>query len=47
VDQQVVAACFEALAPAALDLYAQALAQRQQPQAARDQAQRSSVQRLE
>jgi hypothetical protein len=47
VDQQVGAAFFDALAPAALDLYAQALAQRQQQQAALDQAQRYSVQRLE
>ena len=47
VDQQVVAAFFDALAPAELDLYAQALAQRRQQQAERDQAQRSSVQRLE
>ena len=47
VDQQVVAAFFEALAPAELDLYAQALAQRQQQQAELDQAQRYSVQRLE
>jgi len=46
VDQQVGAAFFDALAPAALDLYAPALAQRQQPQAERDRAQRSSVQRL-
>jgi len=46
VDQQVVAAFFDALAPVELDLYAQALAQRQQQQAALDQAQRSSVQRL-
>jgi len=47
VDQQVVAAFFDALAPAELDLYAQALAQRQQQQAELDQAQRYSVQRLE
>jgi len=47
VDQQVVVAFFDALAPAELDLYAQALAQRRQQQAERDQAQRSSVQRLE
>src|SRR2546426_6076466 len=47
VDQQVVAAFFDALAPAELDLYAQALAQRQQQQAALDEAQRYSVQRLE
>ena len=47
VDPQVVVAFFDALAPAELDLYAQALAQRRQQQAERDQAQRSSVQRLE
>jgi hypothetical protein len=47
VDQQVVAAFFDALAPAELDLYEQALAQRQQQQAALDQAQRYSLQRLE
>src|SRR5499426_3595061 len=47
VDQQVVAAFFDALAPAELDLYEHALAQRQQQQAALDQAQRYSVQRLE
>ena len=47
VDQQVVVAFFDALAPAELDLYAQALAQRQQQQAELDQAQRYSVQRLE
>jgi hypothetical protein len=47
VDQQVVAAFFDALAPAELDLYAQALAQRQQQQAELERAQRYSVQRLE
>ena len=47
VDQQVVAAFFDALAPAELDLYTQALAQRQQQQAELDQAQRYSLQRLE
>jgi hypothetical protein len=47
VDHQVVVAFFDALAPAALDLYAQALAQRRQQQAELDQAQRYSVQRLE
>jgi hypothetical protein len=47
VDQQVVMAFFDALAPAELDLYAQALAQRRQQQAELDQAQRYSVQRLE
>jgi hypothetical protein len=47
VDQQVVAAFFDALAPAELDLYEHALAQRQQQQAALDQAQRYSLQRLE
>ena len=47
VDQQVVAAFFDALAPAELDLYEQALAQRQQQQTELDQAQRYSLQRLE
>jgi DNA invertase Pin-like site-specific DNA recombinase len=47
VDQQVIAAFFDALAPAELDLYEHALAQRQQQQAALDQAQRYSLQRLE
>ncbi len=47
VDQQVVMAFFDALAPAELDLYEQALAQRRQQQAELDQAQRYSVQRLE
>ena len=47
VDQPVVAAFFDALAPAELDLYEHALAQRQQPQVALDQAQRSSLPRLE
>jgi hypothetical protein len=47
VDQQVVAAFFDALAPAELDLYEQALAQRQQQQAELDRAQRYSLQRLE
>jgi len=47
VDQQVVAAFCDALAPAELDVYAQALAQQRQQQAERDRAQRSSVQRLE
>src|SRR5215470_2670647 len=47
VDQQVVAAFFDALAPAELDVYAQALAQRQQQQADLDRAQRYSLQRLE
>jgi DNA invertase Pin-like site-specific DNA recombinase len=47
VDQQVVVAFFDALAPAELDLYEQALAQRRQQQAELDQAQRYSVQRLE
>jgi DNA invertase Pin-like site-specific DNA recombinase len=40
VDQQVVMAFFDALAPAELDRYAQALAQRRQQQAELDQAQR-------
>jgi hypothetical protein len=47
VDQQVVAAFFDALAPADLDLYEQALAQRQQQQAEIDRALRYSLQRLE
>jgi hypothetical protein len=47
VAQPVVAAFCDALAPAALDLYAQALAQRQQQQAELDRAQRYSVQRRE
>jgi DNA invertase Pin-like site-specific DNA recombinase len=47
VDQQVIAALFDALAPAELDLYEHALAQRQQQQADLDQAQRYSLQRLE
>ena len=49
VDQQVVAAFFDALAPAGIDLYIrEALAQRQQQQAELDQAQRDdSLQRLE
>jgi len=47
VDQQGVAAFFDALAPAELDLYAQAVAQRRQQQTERDRAQRYSVQRLE
>ena len=46
-DQQVVAAFFDALAPAELDLYEQALAQRQQQQAELDRAQRYGLQRLE
>ncbi len=47
VDQQVVAAFFDALAPAELDVYEQALAQQRQQQAELDRAQRSSVKRLE
>jgi len=47
VDQQVVAAFFDALAPAELDVYEQALAQQRQQQAELDRAQRYSVQRLE
>lgn len=47
VDQQGVMAFFDALAPAERDLSAQALAQRQQQQAALDQAQCSSGQRLD
>lgn len=47
VDQQVVAAFFEALAPAELDLYDHALAQRRQQQQEVDQAQQYALQRLE
>jgi DNA invertase Pin-like site-specific DNA recombinase len=47
VDQQVVVAFFDALAPAELDLYEQALAQQRQQQAELDRAQRYSLQRLE
>jgi DNA invertase Pin-like site-specific DNA recombinase len=47
VDQQVVAAFFEALAPAELDLYDQALAQRRQQQQEVDRAQQYALQRLE
>jgi DNA invertase Pin-like site-specific DNA recombinase len=47
VDQQVVAAFFDALAPAELDVYEQALAQQRQQQAELDRAQRYSLQRLE
>src|SRR2546428_5566924 len=47
VDQQVVAAFFEALAPAELDLYEQALAQRRQQQQEVDRAQQYALQRLE
>jgi DNA invertase Pin-like site-specific DNA recombinase len=47
VDQQVVAAFFEALAPAELDLYDQALAQRRQQRQEVDQAQQYALQRLE
>jgi DNA invertase Pin-like site-specific DNA recombinase len=46
VDQQVVAAFFQALAPAELDLYEQALQRRQQCQAAVDRAHHYAVQRL-
>jgi DNA invertase Pin-like site-specific DNA recombinase len=47
VDQQVVAAFFEALAPAELDLYDHALAQRRQQQQQVDRAQQYALQRLE
>jgi DNA invertase Pin-like site-specific DNA recombinase len=47
VDQQVVAAFFEALAPAELDLYEHALAQRRQQQQEIDRAQQYALQRLE
>ena len=47
VDQQVVAAFFEALAPAELDLYEHALAQRRQQQQEVDRAQQYALQRLE
>src|SRR5215472_16897814 len=46
VDQQVVAAFFEALAPAELDLYDHALAQRRQQQQEVDRAQQYALQRL-
>jgi DNA invertase Pin-like site-specific DNA recombinase len=46
VDQQVVAAFFEALAPAELDLYEHALAQRRQQQQEVDRAQQYALQRL-
>jgi hypothetical protein len=46
VDQQVVGAFFEALAPAALDLYAPARAQRRQQQGAVDRAQPYTLPRL-
>src|SRR5215467_7146003 len=47
VDQQVVTAFFEALAPAELDLYDHALAQRRQQQQEVDRAQQYALQRLE
>jgi len=47
VDQQGVAACCEVLAPAALDRYEPALAQRRQQPPAVDRAQQDAVQRLE
>lgn len=47
VDQRVVSAFFEALAPAELDLYEQALEQRRQQQADVDRAQHYTLQRLE
>jgi Recombinase/Recombinase zinc beta ribbon domain len=47
VDRQVVAAFFEALAPAELDLYDHALAQRRQQQQEVDRAQQYALQRLE
>jgi DNA invertase Pin-like site-specific DNA recombinase len=47
IDQQVVAAFFEALAPAELDLYDHALAQRRQQQQEVDRAQQYALQRLE
>ena len=47
VDQQVVRAFFDALAPAELDLYEQALEQRRQQQAEVDRAQHYTLQRLE
>src|SRR5262245_21020802 len=46
VDQQVVTAFFDALAPAELDLYDQALAQRRQHQEEIDRAQHHTLQRL-
>jgi DNA invertase Pin-like site-specific DNA recombinase len=47
VDQQVVGAFFDALAPAELDLYDHALAQRRQQQREVDRAQQYALQRLE
>lgn len=47
VDQQVVAAFFEALAPAELNLYEQALAGRRQQQVEVERAQHYTLQRLE
>jgi DNA invertase Pin-like site-specific DNA recombinase len=47
VDQQVVGAFFEALAPAELDLYEHAREQRRQQQVAIDRAQHYTLQRLE
>ncbi len=47
VDQQVVGAFFDALAPAELDLYEHALEQRRQQQAEVDRAQHYALQRLE
>jgi hypothetical protein len=47
VDQQVVSAFFDASAPADLDLYEHALAQRRQQQVAVDRAQHYTLQRLE
>ena len=47
VDQQVVGAFFEALAPAELDLYEHARAQRRQQQVEVDRAQHYTLQRLE
>jgi DNA invertase Pin-like site-specific DNA recombinase len=46
VDQPVVSAFFEALAPAALDLYAHAREQRRHQQVAVDRAQHDTLQRL-
>jgi DNA invertase Pin-like site-specific DNA recombinase len=47
VDQQVVGAFFDALAPAELDVYDHALAQRRQQQLEVDRAQHYTLQRLE
>jgi len=47
VDQHVIEAFFDALAPAELDLYADAIEPRRQQQMAGDRAQHYTIQRLE